>query len=109
MLSDEALHSSQVADVSQLLNQNNLNDLVRHMVFTQEKSEHLSSRLKHWNILQKGVNRTYFRSRHANFQDFFLHRIMCVIAATLTAFLKNWNLSIIPITGGCLLIQVKQA
>ena len=26
---------------------------------------------------------------------------MCVIAATLPAFLKHWNLSIIPMNGGC--------
>ena len=31
MLSDEEPHSSQAADVSQLLNQNNLNDLVRDL------------------------------------------------------------------------------
>ena len=34
---------------------------------------------------------------------------MCVTAATLTAFLNRWNLSMIPMSGGCLLIQVKQA
>ena len=26
---------------------------------------------------------------------------MCVVAVTLKAFLKHWNLSIIPMTGGC--------
>ena len=39
MLSDEEPHSSQAADVQQLLNQNDLNDLVIDMGFTKEKSE----------------------------------------------------------------------
>ena len=71
MLSDEEPHSSQAADVPQLLDQNNLNDLVRDLGLTKEKSDLLSSRLKQWNMLQKGVNCTYFRSRHASLQDFF--------------------------------------
>ena len=46
MLSDKELHSSQAGDVPQLLNQNDLNDLVRDFGITKEKSELLSSRLK---------------------------------------------------------------
>ena len=46
MLSDEEPHSSQAADVSQLLNQNDLNDLVSDLDLTKEKSELLSSWLK---------------------------------------------------------------
>ena len=45
MLSDEKPHSSQAADVPQLLNQNNLNDLVGDLGFTKEKLELFSSRL----------------------------------------------------------------
>ena len=72
MLSDEELHLSQTAGVPQLLNQTDLNDLVRNLGSTKEKSELLSSRLKHWNMLQKGVNCTYFRIKHASLQDFFV-------------------------------------
>ena len=50
MLSDEEPHSSQAADVPQLLNQN---DLVRDFGLTKEKSELLFSILKQWNMLQK--------------------------------------------------------
>ena len=41
MLSDKKLHSSQAADVTQLLNQNDLNDLVRGFL-TKEKLKLLS-------------------------------------------------------------------
>ena len=71
MLSDKEPHSSQAAEVRQLLNQNDLNDLVRYLGLTIERSELLSSRLKEWNMLQKGVNCTYFRSKHTSLQDFF--------------------------------------
>ena len=104
MLSDKEPHSSQAAEVRQLLNQNDLNDLVRDLGLTIERSELLSSRLKEWNMLQKGVNCTYFRSKHTSLQDFFLYRIMCVILAILMAYLKHCNLIIIPIGEGCLLI-----
>ena len=63
MLNDEEPHSSQAADVPQLLNKNDWNDLVRDFSLTMEKLKLLSSRLKQWNKLQKRVNRTYFRSR----------------------------------------------
>ena len=53
MLSDKMPHSSQAADIPQLMNQNDLNALVRDLVLTKEKSELLFSRLKQWNMLQK--------------------------------------------------------
>ena len=48
MLSDEEPHLSQAADVSQLLNQNDLNDLVRILRLTKKKFELLSLTLKQW-------------------------------------------------------------
>ena len=71
MLSDEEPHSSQATVVPQLMNQNDLNHFVRNLGITKEKSELLSSRLKQWNMLQKEVNCTYFRSRRVSLQDFF--------------------------------------
>ena len=70
MLTDEP-HSSQAADIPQLFNLNDVNDLVRDLGLTKGKLELISSKWKQWNILQKGVNCTYIRSRHANLQDFF--------------------------------------
>ena len=71
MLSDEELNSSQTADVPQLLNQNDLNDLVRDLSLTNEKSKLFSSTLKQLNMLQKGVDCTYFCFKHLSLQDFF--------------------------------------
>ena len=71
MFSDKEPHSSKGTDVPQLLNQNDLNDLVRDLSLTKEKSELFFLRLKKSNALQKEVNCTYFRSRHVSFQDFF--------------------------------------
>ena len=78
MLSDEEPRLSQAADVSQLLNRNDLKDLVRILRLTKKKSELLSLRLKQWNMMQKRVNCTYFRSRHASLQDlFFVQNNVC--------------------------------
>ena len=71
MLSDEKPHSSQAADIPQLFNLNDVNDLVRDLGLTKGKLELISSKWKQWNILQKGVNCTYIRFRHANLQDSF--------------------------------------
>ena len=47
VLSDKEPHSTQAADVSQPINQNDLNDLGSGLGLTKKKLELLSSRLKH--------------------------------------------------------------
>ena len=54
-----------------LLNQTHLNDLVRDLKLSKDKSELLSSRLKGWNLLQPGTKVTYFRDRHTSLAVFF--------------------------------------
>ena len=54
-----------------LLDQSDLNDLVRELVLTKNKSELLASRLKQWNLLQKGVKGTFYRTRHAQLEKYF--------------------------------------
>ena len=44
-----------------LLDQRDLNDLVRDLGLTKKKSELLASRLKQWNLLQKGVKGTFYQ------------------------------------------------
>lgn len=43
-----------------------LNDLVRDLDLTKEKSEILGSRLQQWNLLQTGVQITTYRKRHSS-------------------------------------------
>ena len=54
-----------------LLNQEELNDLVRDLSLSKEKAEVLSSRLQQWNLLQEGTKISYFRDRHKNLSAFY--------------------------------------
>ena len=56
---------------SHLLNQTDLNDLVRDLKLSKDKSELLSSRLKEWNLLQPGPKVTYFHGRHTSLAVLF--------------------------------------
>ena len=105
---DEELHLSQAADVQQLLNQNDLNDLVGDLGLTKEKLELFFFTNKTMKYVAEKSQLLLF-SFHTRKSSFSVQNGVCVIAATLIAFLKHWNLSIISMSGGCLLIQVKQA
>ena len=54
-----------------LLDQTDLNDLIRDLKLNKEKSELLSSRLKEWNLLEPGTKVTHFRDRHSGFSVFY--------------------------------------
>ena len=54
-----------------LLDQSDLNDLIRDLGLTKKKSELLASRLKQWNLLQNGVKGTFYRTRHAQLEKYF--------------------------------------
>ena len=60
--------------VPHLLSQLELNDLVRGLSLTKEKSEVLDSRLKQWNFLQYGVKCSHFHKRHEELQEFFMEK-----------------------------------
>jgi len=47
-----------------ILTQDELTDLVRDLELSKSKSELLGSRLKQWNLLEKNVRISSFRSRH---------------------------------------------
>jgi len=58
-------------DKPHFLTQADLNDLVRDLQLSKEKAEVLGSRLKQWNLLQPGINVSYFRTRHATLSTFY--------------------------------------
>jgi hypothetical protein len=53
-----------------ILTQDELND-VHHLELSKSKAELLGSRLKKWNLLEKNVRISSFRSRHQQFVPFF--------------------------------------
>jgi len=55
----------------QTFSQDELNDLVRDLALSKEKSEILASRLKQKNLLQKNVLITHYRKRNYDLTEFF--------------------------------------
>lgn len=53
------------------LSQEDLNDLVRDLNLSKKQGELLGSRLKDWNLLQSGTKVSFYRNRHAEFENFF--------------------------------------
>jgi hypothetical protein len=58
-------------DKPHLLQQAELNDLIRDLQLSKEKSELLASRLKEWNLLERGTTVSYFRTRHVKLAFFY--------------------------------------
>lgn len=54
-----------------LIGQAELDDLVRDLSLSKEKSELLGSRLKEWNLLQKGTTVAHFRNRHMKLAAYY--------------------------------------
>ena len=54
-----------------ILTQDELNDLVRDLELSKRRAELLGSRLKQWNLLEKNVRISSFRSRHQQLVPFF--------------------------------------
>jgi len=57
-------HGRSSAPQPHILTQDELNDLVRDLELSKSKADLLGSRLKHWNLLEKNVRISSFRSRH---------------------------------------------
>jgi hypothetical protein len=54
-----------------ILTQDELNDLVHDLELSKRRAELLGSRLKQWNLLEKNVQISSFRSRHQQLVPFF--------------------------------------
>lgn len=62
---------SDVLKQPHLINQLELNDLIRDLQLSKEKSELLGSRLQEWNLLAEGTKISNFRSRHSTLATFY--------------------------------------
>ena len=92
-----------------LLDQSDLNDLVRDLVSTKKKSELLASRLKQWNLLRKGVKGIFIVLVMLNLKSILQLKMVFVIARIFPDFLNNLVSSIILLNGHCVLIRVNLA
>ena len=63
--------TEETTEVPHLISQGELQDLARDLCLSKEKSELLGSRLKQWNLLQKGANTTIFRKKHLVLASYF--------------------------------------
>jgi len=63
-------HGRSSAPQPHILTQDVLNDLVRDLERSKNKAELLGSRLKQWNLLEKNVRISLFRSRHQQLAPF---------------------------------------
>ena len=54
-----------------LLNQGDLNDIVRDLNLSKKQAEPLGSRLKGWNLLRQDSKVCFYRGRHEEFKDVF--------------------------------------
>jgi hypothetical protein len=54
-----------------LLSKDELDDLVRDLTLSKEKSELLASRLREWNLLQKGTTTSHYRYRHKQLVTYY--------------------------------------
>lgn len=60
------------SDIPHMITQNDLNDLIRDLGLTINKAELLASRLKQWNVLEKGTTITNYRKRHNTLASYFI-------------------------------------
>ena len=68
---EDVFESDFLGNKPHLLQQDELNDLVRDLQLSKEKSELLASRLKEYNLLDQGTKVSYFRTRHVKLSTFF--------------------------------------
>jgi hypothetical protein len=64
-------HGRSSAPQPHILTQDELNDLFRDLELSKSKADLLGSKLKQWNLLEKNVRISSFRSRHQQLVPFF--------------------------------------
>ncbi|KAK2578077.1 hypothetical protein KPH14_001025 [Odynerus spinipes] len=69
--SEEETFESSLEKQAHLINQAELNDLIRDLNLTKDKAELLASRLQGWNLLSSDTKVSVFRNRNQGFEEFF--------------------------------------
>ncbi|GBN42007.1 hypothetical protein AVEN_182617-1 [Araneus ventricosus] len=70
-----------------------LNDLVRDLELSKSKAEILASRLQQWNLLEKNVRVSSFRTRHLLFESFFKKEDCLVFCCDIDGLLKELRIA----------------
>ena len=76
-----------------LINESEMNNLVRDLDLPKGKAELLASRLKQWNLLQSGVNVCSFRTRQESFAQFFSVKGELVYCADVGGIMQEFGYS----------------
>ena len=79
-----------------LMNESELNDLVRDLDLPKDKAELLASRLKQWNLLQSGVKVCSFRTRQQFLAQFFSMKGGLVYCTDIGGIMQEFGYSHIP-------------
>ena len=72
-----------------LLNQGDLNDLVRDLSLSKAKAELLGSRLQQWNLLEPNTKISLFRARHRDMAEFFEMEDKMTFCSDINGLLKE--------------------
>ena len=76
-----------------LINESELNDLVRNLDLSKVKAELLASRLKQWNLLQSGVKVCCFRTRQQSLAQFFSMKVGLVYCTDVGGIMQEFGYS----------------
>ena len=71
-------YSLQISSEPHLIQQNELNDLVRDLGLSKQQTELLGSRLQEWNLLVHGTNVTSFRRKNCFFSVLKIEGPFCI-------------------------------
>ena len=87
-----------------LINQEQLNDLVRDLALSKEKAEVLGSRLQQWNLLESGTTISSFRHRNKTLARYYAIDDDICYCKDVNSLMTELGINIILLSGDCLLI-----
>jgi hypothetical protein len=79
-----------------MINQGELNDLVRDLGLTKKKAELLGSRLQQWNLLESKTKISHFRDRHTELAKFYDKKDNICFCADIQGLIEELDNEYIP-------------